>query len=80
MHPSQRPSLDEVRDWFAAALTHEALDAYLALLDADPNWLVSARSSGATRLLQMYYYPKGEWLTVVLRDAGGRWRPDPLAQ
>lgn len=52
---SQRPSPDEIRAGVVATLTHEELDGCLAIVHADPNWLVqitpaprSARSACPT--------------------------------
>lgn len=77
--PSPRPSPDEVRAWFAAPLLHAALDGYVAILEADPNWLVALHSCRATRRLRLFYFPRGEEVRIVLSDDGALWRPEPGA-
>lgn len=79
LSPDERPSFDEVHAWFSDTLTPDALDGYLALLRADPNWLVQIASAPLACSLRLYYYPLGEWLTVVLHDEGGQWRPDHVS-
>jgi hypothetical protein len=74
-----RPSVTDVRQWFAAgALTDSLLASYLTILDDDPNWNVFDRSSGTGRALSLVYYPTGAHLDVVLERMAGGWRAPPV--
>jgi len=69
------PSLDEVRAWFAGALTEEALAAHLGVLHADPNWRTTSYRMADSLTLQMLYYPTGESVGVTLRRVDALWQP-----
>ncbi len=62
-----RPTSAQVHAWLAQDLTDDALRAVLAVLAADPNWLLHQSPSSTSWDLALCYTPEGPWQRVCLR-------------
>lgn len=55
--------------WFGRTLDQPSIDAYLAILEADPNWSVFTRRWPDQVEIELHYAPTGTRL--FLRPRGG---------
>lgn len=76
MHPGP----DEVRAWFAQAVTAHQLARYVGLLRAAPHWHVASSVQRRACLLVLFHRPTGEDVDILLQrdDPAGVWHPQPL--
>ncbi len=57
----------QVHAWLAHDLTDAALRSGLAVLAADPNWLLRQRPGPTSWDLALCYSPEGPWQSICLR-------------
>ena len=73
-----RPTLADVKRWFAAAIIpDETLASYVSILRTDPNWRITEMGGGAVRTLRLLYFPDGVPFDIVLERTAEGWRQRP---
>ncbi len=79
-----RSSSTQVHAWLAQDLSDAAVRAGLAVLAADPNWLLRQTPGPTAWDVALCYSPEGAWRHVTLRrqtrpdgDGDGVWRHVP---